>query len=240
MQKYKLGETLEELLKLYHPHFIWQESYTYGLSHLIDHLLNKFSTESQPISAQTMSGLGFGGDLYDPRAYNLYRADLEGYEIYLGWSWLDYEAQRKPKVQRPRWPASLGIQTENLVFMTGIAADADRESTTSNSNNGPWAFRRSLIECQLQEVDWWLLQHARATAACQTRLLLSALESNGGDQLRRMTIDLSEVDNDQGFRHRVRGVLVLRAVLVGCLLASAMDLSSLYERHITEELVLLK
>ena len=126
------------------------------------------------------------------------------------------------------------------MLITGIPADAGRESTTSNNTNSPWAFRETLIQCQLQEVDWWLLQYARAMAACQTGLLLSALEISGEDEVRKMTIDLHEADHDEGFGHRVRGVLVLRAMLVGCLLASAMDLSSLYERHITEELVLLR
>lgn len=126
------------------------------------------------------------------------------------------------------------------MLIIGIPADAGRESTTSNNTNAPWAFRKTLIQCQLQEVDWWLRTYARVMAACQTRLLLSALESSDEDEVGRMTIDLPEADNDEGFGHRVRGMLVLRAMLVGCLLASAMDLSSLYERHITEELVLLR
>ena len=240
MEKCRIERTLKQLLKLHHPHFVWQKNYTVGMNNLISHLLNRNSTEFQTISAQTIYGVAFCGDSFDPRAYDLYKADPEGYEIHLGWSWLDYEAQRGPSIQQPRWPARLGIHARNLVLITGIPANAGRESTTFNNNNAPWAFRKSLVECQLQEVDWWLLQYARATAACQTRLLLSALESSGEDEVRRMTIDLPEADNDEGFCHRVRGVLVLRAMLFGCLLASAMDLSLLYERHITEELVLLR
>ena len=241
MEKCRIERTLQQLIELHHPQFVWQKNYTVGVNNLISQLLlDENSIESQTISAQTMCGVPFCGDSFDSRAYGLFTADPEGYEIHLQWSWLDYEAERGPSPERPRWPARLGIHARNLVLITGIPVDAGRESTTSYNTNAPWAFRKSLIQCQLQEVDWWLLQHGRTMAACQTRLLLSALESSGEDEVRRMTIDFPEADNDDGFGHRVRGVLVLRAMLVGCILASAMDLSSLHERHITEELVLLR
>ena len=239
MESCRIEKTLQQLSELHHPHFVWQKNYTVGMNNLINHLLNENSIEFQTISAKTMYGVAFCGDSFDSRALGLFTADPDGYEIHLGWSWLGYEAQWGPSPERPRWPARLGIHARNLVLITGIPADAGRESITSNNTDAPWAFRKSLIQCQLQEVDWWLLQHAKAMAACQTRLLLSALESSGEDEVRRMTIDFPEVDDD-GFGHSVREVLVLRAMLVGCLLASAMDLSSLHERHMTEELVLLR
>lgn len=241
MEGCAIEDTLLKLLMWYTLHPRWQKKVTVAASDMIPHLGQEHPAGLQDVSAQELSEIAFCGDSFDYRAWNLFLNRDDGYELSLGWSWLDKEAQRAGRpAERPHWPVYLGVEDERLVLISGISLHAEQIRVAPSDTTLGWAFRRTLISCQIQELDWWLMQHGRATAACQTRLLVSAMECSETNESLKMISHVHNKDENPDFSHKVRGILVLRAILIGNLLASAMDLSSLYERNVADKLVLLQ
>lgn len=163
--------------------------------------------------------------------------------VSIGWSWLNPGSGRRDRSIRPQWPQSIHSQGDRIILVDNLIEARNSflrgEEPPQGADGDQKVQFRTMVACQLQEVDWWLSSHYRSVAACQTCYLIDRL--NHDSLVREKSPEsLIATAEDARMRESVRNLLILRALLCALLCWTAMDTTPLYNSGMDSKIVLLR
>lgn len=244
----KMHETLRRLSRLSEP---WKSAEQEQIIGSVNSILDGIGGQVHTVNTFTFAGFPLFGDRVEDRTAHVAKryTESEMGECSRWWSWLPTTSPKSGR-PRPKWPSSVAATKEDIVIVW-LALETCLDWIEDSSSivyleERKRSLARTAIQIQLQEIDWWLLNHGGSKASCHTRQLFDEYEktaSNADQPTMSSTASTPTALLMRGNETMIasqegwRSILLYRAALFATLCATGADSSLVVETELGRRVV---